>query len=111
MDGQNITDQMKEDCWTFYTFSRSSDPTIMIPYTRKLISHLLMENTLAGEPDNVGLLKDMKVKVSDAWRKYNDGYGGEAMIDCENILDNVVNLVYDKRFANVKQGSFKYPGR
>ena len=107
-----IPEQMKRDNWAFFVLARSNDPTVMIPYTRKLVSNLLASMRIAGENEYNALLIRSLSTSNEAWAKYSspgNSEWGAAVQDCEGVLDQVTFLVYERRWAIPQQDSFKYP--
>ena len=98
---------MRKDNWSFYVYARSNDPTVMIPYTRKLVSNLINDMRIAEESKYDGLLLRCLNMANEAWAKFSrDSEWGAATQDCEGILDQITFLIYDPQWAASKPGSF-----
>jgi len=105
-----ISEDMKRDNWAFFVLARSSDPSIMIPNTRKLVSNLIASMTIANEKGCDGILIKCLNRANDAWAKFSrDSDWGAATQDCETILDQITPIVYDPRWAICQPGSFSMP--
>jgi hypothetical protein len=104
----DVPDQMKKDNWSLYVLARSNDPTVMVPYTRKLVSNLINAMRIAEEPKYDGVLLRCLTMSNEAWAKFaRDSEWGAAVQDCEGILDQIVFLMYDKRWSISQPDSFK----
>jgi len=112
---KEIPEQMKRDNWTFYVLSRSNDPSVMIPNTRKLVSNLIQATKIL-DPETPGLpqiimdLSECLKIANDAWYSYSEEKNwGIAMQDCERVLDKIGYLLYDENWAIMQKDSFVVP--
>jgi hypothetical protein len=109
---KEITEDMKRDNWAFFVLARSSDPSVMIPNTRKLVSNLIASMTITNEKEFNGVLIRCLNMANDAWVKFSrDSDWGAATQDCETILDQITPLIYDPRWAFSQPDSFVAPGK
>lgn len=112
----SIPDQLKNDTWALYTLARSNNPEIAVPYTRKLVSNLIIAMNLMGETKHKEMLNKCQIWSGQAIQYLAEEQGrqwGRAMINVEAILDEVGVLIYDpeKKWAITQSGAFKYPGK
>ena len=116
----NIPDQMKNDNWALFVLARSNNPEVMIPYTQKLVSNLMMSVKIAKNKEyddmlkfcmgaanySIGLLSDImdQNNPNKDWSK--------PIIKCEAVLEKLGTMIYDpkKRWAITQSGAFRYPG-
>lgn len=115
-----IPEQMKNDTWAFYENARSNDPRVAIPFTRKLVSNLIIEARMLGETHNNDRLDKCLILANEAVRilsnitstniEDNEGWG-PAMIKVEAAIDIIGDLIYDplQRYARMQSGAFRYP--
>jgi len=115
-----IPDQMKNDNWSLFVLARSNNPEVMIPYTQKLVSNLMMSVKIAKTTEydemlkwcwgaanfSVGLLSE----IMDQHDSNTDW--SKPIIKCEYILSQIGAMIYDpkRRWAITQGGAFRYPG-
>jgi len=106
-----VPEQMKRDTWSFYVFARSNDPSVAIPYTRKLVGNLVNEVKIAETKEHAVALEKALTLVSDAWYNFaQENNWGLATHLCEGAMDEITYMIYDKdkRWAIPIQDSFKH---
>jgi hypothetical protein len=116
---KGIPDQMKNDNWALFVLARSNNPEIMIPYTQKLVSNLMMSVKIANthEFDEMldfcsGAANFAVMKLSDIMKQDDPNKDwGQPIIKCEYILSRIGIMIYDpkKRWAITQAGAFRYP--
>ena len=113
-----LPDQLKGDNWALYVLSRSNDPSVMVPNTRKLVSNLIISSKLLNDQTHDNLLAECLRAANEAWTKYTSNLDrngeeiigwAEAVQDCEKILDKVGVLLYNSDWAIMKSDSFVLP--
>ena len=115
-----LPDQVKHDNWQLYVLSRSNDPTVMIPNTRKLLSNLVNSTKIIYGVRDIGLIPDKDLAndliasiriVNDAWYEYSEEKNwGYAMQECEKVLDRIGDLLYNPEWSIGKKDSFTSSG-
>jgi hypothetical protein len=115
-----IPDQMKNDNWALFVLARSNNPEVMIPYTQKLVSNLMMSVEIAHNTDYTEMLNWCQERanysvqlLSDIMDPNNPNHDwGQPMIKCEAVLQRVGVMIYDpkKRWAITQSGAFRFPG-
>ena len=114
-----LPDQLKGDNWALYVLSRSNDPSVMVPNTRKLVSNLIISSKLLNDQTYDNLIAECLRDANEAWTKYTSNLDekGEEIIgwavavqDCEKIIDKVGVLIYNEDWAIMKSDSFVIPG-
>ena len=118
-DEINIPDQMKNDNWALFVLARSNNPEVMIPYTQKLVSNLLMSVKIAGNHEYDKMLNWCQERanysiqlLSDIMDPNNPNKDwGKPVIKCEAVLCELGVMIYDpkKRWAITQSGAFRYP--
>ncbi len=115
-----IPDQMKNDNWALFVLARSNNPEVMIPYTQKLVSNLMMSVKVAHTEEHDEMLKwcwgasnysiGLLSEIMDRENPNKDW--SKPIIKCEYILSKVGEMIYDpkKRWAITQSGAFRYPG-
>ena len=114
-----ISDQMKNDNWALFVLARSNNPEIMIPYTQKLVSNLIMSVRIAKNNEYDEMLNfcqgasNFSVQLlSDIMDQNNPNKDwGRPIIKCEYVLSLVGAMIYDpkKRWAITQSGAFRFP--
>ena len=115
-----LPDQVKHDNWQLYVLSRSNDPTVMIPNTRKLLSNLINSAKIIYGVRDIGKIPDRDLAldiiecvkiVNDAWYEYAEEKNwGYAMQECEKVLDKLGDLLYNNEWSIGKKDSFTSSG-
>ena len=116
----NIPDQMKNDNWALFVLARSNNPEVMIPYTQKLVSNLMMSVRIANNSEYDKILNWCQERanysvqlLSDIMNTENPNKDwGKPMIKCEAVLTELGIMIYDpkKRWAITQSGAFRFPG-
>jgi hypothetical protein len=111
-----IPEQLKNDTWALYVLARSNNPEIAVPYTRKLVSNLIIAMNIMGEVQHKQMLNRCQIWAGQAIQflaEENGKQWGRAMISVEAVLDEVGVLIYDpeKKWAITQTGAFKFPGK
>lgn len=107
----HLPEQIKKDNWAFYVLSRSDDPAIKCLNVGNLITNLKATMKLAGVTDNDPLLFRNGIGANLAWAQYTrEKNPGRASQTAKQVLEEVLFLVYDKRFATPESDSFKGRG-
>ena len=103
----DVPPQLKEDNWTFHALARSDDPVVCVLNTRKLITNLIAATTIADIHDYDELLHRQIIGANKAMYEYfEEKHPGKAIQTASAVLDSIIFLVYDKRFATPSQNSF-----
>lgn len=115
-----IPETLKSDNWQLYVLSRSNDPSVQVPNTRKLLSNLV---TSAKIMYGVRKIEDIPDKdlvcdiiqsiatVNDAWYEYSEEHNwGYAAAECEKVLDRIGDLLYNPKWSTGRPGSFTSSG-
>ena len=115
-----LPDQVKHDNWQLYVLSRSNDPTVMIPNTRKLLSNLVNSAKIIYGVRDIGKIPDRDLArdliecvtiVNNAWYEYAENKDwGFAMQECEKVLDKIGDLLYNPEWSIGKKDSFTSSG-
>ena len=104
-----LPEQMKRDNWQLFVLARSNDPSVIVPNTRKLVSNLVLSAKIRRDFRYNALIIDCIKKSSDAWYCYsNDGDKdwGYAVQLCEEVIDKIGQLCYDKEWSDPQKDSF-----
>ena len=119
-DEINIPDQMKNDNWALFVLARSNNPEVMIPYTQKLVSNLMMSVEIAHNTEYTEMLDWCQKRANQSVQMLSDIMDptnpnrdwGQPMIKCEAIIQRVGVMIYDpkKRWAITQSGAFRFPG-
>ena len=105
-----ISENMRRDNWAFFVLARSTNPEVMVPNTRKLISNLIASMVIAKELQYYRILLRCLQIANDAWIKFSkESDWGAAVQDCEGVIDQITPLIYDSRWATSEPDSFKSP--
>lgn len=106
--GPAIPAQIKEDNWTFHVLSRSDDPAVKCLNIGNLITNLKTTMKLAGISEYDNLLEREGLGANRAWYEYTELKNpGLAVQTAKHVLEQVLFLVYDKRFSIPKANSFE----
>jgi hypothetical protein len=116
-----LPETLKNDNWQLYVLSRSNDPSVQVPNTRKLLSNLVNSAKIMYGVRDVRLIPDKTLVcdlirsiaiVSDAWYEYSDEKNwGYAAAECEKVLDSLGDLLYDPKWSTGKKDSFVASGK
>lgn len=116
----NIPDQMKNDNWALFVLARSNNPEVMIPYTQKLVSNLIMSVKVAHSTEYDQMLNWCQERANYSVQLLSDIMNpndpnkdwGKPIIKCEAVLEKLGTMIYDpkKRWAITQSGAFRYPG-
>lgn len=116
-----LPETLKNDNWQLYVLSRSNDPSVQVPNTRKLLSNLVNSAKIMYGVRDVRLIPDKILVrdlirsiaiVSDAWYEYSDEKNwGYAAAECEKVLDSLGDLLYDPKWSTGKKDSFVASGK
>ena len=107
-----IPSQIKMDNWAFYVLARSDDPAIKCLNVGNLITNLKATMRVAGITDHDALLYRNGIGANRAWAEYTrEKNPGRAVQTAKQVLEEVLFLVYDKRFATPESDSFKGRGK
>jgi hypothetical protein len=116
-----LPETLKNDNWQLYVLSRSNDPSVQVPNTRKLLSNLVNSAKIMNGVRDVRLIPDKTLVrdlirsiaiVSDAWYEYSDEKNwGYAAAECEKVLDSLGDLLYDPKWSTGKKDSFVASGK
>jgi hypothetical protein len=104
-----ISDVEKKNIWAFYVMSRSSDPTIMIPNTRKLVSCLRDAARVVEDKRFDKILAHAENLSNQAHIVYQDEHNwARAVVMCENVIDNLMIMINqpDQMYAIQQSSSF-----
>lgn len=103
----DVPTTMKRDNWILFRLARSHDPSLKIFNTRELVSALINTMYLIGEHKYDDLLVESKVVASMAMMVYEeDKKNVDAVLKCENILDKIGFILYDKTYSSPEAGGF-----
>jgi len=115
-----LPEQVKHDNWQLYVLSRSNDPSVMVPNTRKLLSNLINSAKIIYGVRDIGQIPDKDLAmdiissvkiVNDAWYEYAEVKDwGYAMQECEKVLDKLGDLLYNSEWSIGKKDSFTSSG-
>jgi hypothetical protein len=107
-----IPSQIKIDNWAFHVLARSDDPAIRCLQTKNLISNLKTTMHIADITEHDALLYRAGIGANRAWAEYaREKNPGRAAQTAAEVLEGVLFLVYDKRFATPESDSFKGRGK
>jgi hypothetical protein len=107
----DVPHQIKTDNWLFHVLARSDDPAIKCLNIRNLVSNLKTTMKLAENHDYDAVLNRATIGANRAWYEYSGLRNpGRAVQTANTVLEEVLVIVYDKRFATPETDSFKGRG-
>lgn len=120
-DEINIPDQMKNDNWSLFVLARSNNPEVMIPYTQKLVSNLMMSVSIANNHEFDEMLDWCQKRANYSLQLLSDIMDpanpnkdwGKPIIKCEAVITKLGVMIYDpkKRWAITQSGAFRFPAQ
>lgn len=107
-----IPSQIKIDNWAFHVLARSDDPAIKCLNIKNLVTNLKTTMHIADITEYDELLYRAGIGANRAWAEYaRERNPGRAVQTAMAVLEDVLFLVYDKRFATPESDSFKGRGK
>jgi len=107
-----LPQQIKMDNWAFHVLARSDDPAIKCLNIGNLVTNLKTTMKIADIQEHDELLAHAGIGANKAWYEYaglkNPGLAAQT---AKQVLEDVLFLVYDKRFATPESDSFKGRGK
>ena len=107
-----IPSQIKIDNWAFHVLARSDDPAIKCLNIKNLVVNLKTTMQIADITEHDELLYRAGLGANRAWAEYaREKNPGRAAQTAMAVLEEVLFLVYDKRFTTPESDSFKGRGK
>jgi hypothetical protein len=98
--------QIKIDNGAFHVLARSDDPAIKCLNIGNLVTNLKTTMKLAGITEHDRLLESAGIGANRCWYEYSELKNpGRAVQTAKAVLEMVLFLVYDKRFATLQADS------
>jgi hypothetical protein len=108
MTVEQIPSQLKMDTWAFHILARTGELVDRILNLGNLISNLRTTMQIAELDDYRELLDRASIGQKRSWHEYSGLKNpGLAAQTANEVLSEILFLVYDKRFATPQQDSFK----